>query len=208
MELIFEAFTQADSSITRNYGGTGLGLAICANLVTAMGGRIWAESQLDNGSQFHFIARFGLACASADSSVNAALNSTPADASRSASLRILLVEDNSINQMIARRMLEKRGHSVTSALNGREALAIIHQQSFDLVFMDVQMPEMDGLEATAAVRAQEQLFDRHLPIVAMTAHAMPEDRERCLAAGMDGYLSKPIVPDELDAVLQRCLSQN
>ncbi|MBZ5726526.1 MAG: response regulator [Acidobacteriia bacterium] len=111
--------------------------------------------------------------------------------------RVLLAEDNAVNQKLASRLLEKRGHRVTLTVNGREALAAIHQEDFDLVLMDVQMPEMDGFEATAAIRAQEEGTGRHLTIVAMTAHAMQGDRERCLAAGMDGYIKKPVKPQEL-----------
>jgi CheY-like chemotaxis protein len=108
------------------------------------------------------------------------------------SLRILLVEDNPINQMVARRMLEKKGYDVAVAENGKEALRALDGQAFDAVLMDVQMPEMDGLEAAAAIRAREQGTDRRLPIIALTAHAMNGDRERCLAAGMDGYVTKPV----------------
>ena len=107
-------------------------------------------------------------------------------------LRVLLVEDNFINQKVASRMLEKNGHTVVTVNNGKEALDILADQQFDAVLMDVQMPEMDGLEATAAIRASEQGTDRHLPIVALTAHALTGDRERCLGAGMDGYISKPV----------------
>src|SRR4051794_16217508 len=107
-------------------------------------------------------------------------------------LRVLLVEDNIINQKVASRMLEKNGHNVFTVNNGREALDVLGEQQFDAVLMDVQMPEMDGLEATAAIRASEQGTDRHLPIVAFTARALTGDRERCLDAGMDGYLSKPV----------------
>ena len=107
-------------------------------------------------------------------------------------LRVLLVEDNLINQKVASRMLEKNGHNVVTVNNGREALDMLGEKEFDAVLMDVQMPEMDGLEATAAIRAGEQGTDRHLPILAFTAHALTGDRERCLEAGMDGYLSKPV----------------
>jgi len=121
-------------------------------------------------------------------------------------LRILLAEDNAVNQKLASRLLEKRGHTVAVASNGREALKVLEKQRFDLVLMDVSMPEMDGLEATRAIRTAERTTGAHLPILAMTAHAMKGDRERCLDAGMDGYVSKPVQAQELfeaaEAVLQ------
>ena len=117
-------------------------------------------------------------------------------------LRILLVEDNAVNQLLARRMLEKRGNTVLVAGNGKEALAALEKNLFDLVFMDVQMPEMDGLQATAAIRMKEKSTGDHVPIVAMTAHAMSGDEDRCRAAGMDDYLTKPIRPQELNDMLQ------
>jgi len=120
-------------------------------------------------------------------------------------LRVLVAEDNLVNQQLAKRLLEKRGHRVVVAANGREALAAVEKENFDLVLMDVQMPEMDGLEATAAIREKEKDNGARLPVVALTAHAMKGDRERCLAAGMDGYLSKPIRSQELDKVLDSCL---
>jgi CheY-like chemotaxis protein len=120
-------------------------------------------------------------------------------------LHILLVEDNPINQKVAQRLLERAGHSVTLAANGREAVDHVCNRRFDLVLMDVQMPEMDGLEATVAIRQQEAGTDRHLPIVALTAHAMVGDRERCLAAGMDGYVSKPVQPPLLFRAMEDAL---
>ena len=116
-------------------------------------------------------------------------------------LRMLLAEDNAVNQRLAVRLLEKRGHSVVVAGNGLEALQALEKESFDLVFMDVQMPEMDGLEATAAIREKEKMSGQHQPIIALTAHAMKGDREKCIAGGMDGYLTKPIRPQELDEIL-------
>ena len=119
-------------------------------------------------------------------------------------LRILLAEDNAVNQKLASRLLEKHGHNVVTAANGRQALERLENESFDLVLMDVQMPEIDGFEATAAIRKKEEATGTHLPIMAMTAHAMQGDKERCLAAGMDGYLSKPLNVKELLAVLRPC----
>jgi two-component system, sensor histidine kinase and response regulator len=121
-------------------------------------------------------------------------------------LRVLLVEDNSVNQKLAARLLEKRGHHVTVTANGLEALGALDRENFDVVFMDVQMPEMDGIAATAAIRLRERGTNSHLPIMAMTAHAMQGDRERCLAAGMDGYISKPINSSELTELLERFLA--
>jgi CheY-like chemotaxis protein len=341
---VFEAFSQADNSTTRQYGGTGLGLSISMRLVAMMGGEIWVQSESGQGSQFHFTVRLevpGAAQASAskivpeilagvkvlvvdDNRTNlrilnaifkrwemeatlveggeaALLRLSEAhaagepfllvvtdmhmpemdgfalierirqrpelsaaivimltsagyrgDALRcrelgistyllkpirqselrdaitevlgqpdpkgksplitryslsdshhpSTILRILLAEDSPVNQRVASRLLEKRGHRVQVVANGREALAVLKTETFDLVFMDIQMPEIDGLEVTAEIRKKERDGPLHLPVIALTAHAMKGDRERCLAAGMDGYLSKPIRSQELDEILE------
>jgi signal transduction histidine kinase/CheY-like chemotaxis protein len=350
LQVIFDPFSQADSSTTRKYGGTGLGLTISSRLVGMMGGKIWVESELGRGSQFHFNARLGIANTKAievgaiappeilravrvlvvddnrtnrrilegmlgrwemkSSSVQdgeealAKLSEAQeagapfalilmdmhmpkmdgfelierirqkpgmstatimmltsaghrGDAARcqklgvaayllkpirqselreaiarvlgareqkgaiklitryslhdarepGTSLRILLAEDNAVNQRLASRLLEKRGHSVVVAGNGREALDALEKGSFDLMFMDVQMPVMDGFEATEAIRKKEGAGGVRLPIVALTAHAMKGNREKCLAGGMDGYLSKPIRPQELDEILNSYLAR-
>ena len=350
LKLIFDPFSQADTSTTRKYGGTGLGLTISSRLVGMMGGRIWVESEIGKGSQFHFTAQFENADQSAieigtiappeilrnvnvlvvdDNRTNRLILSAMlgrwemkpsmaqdgeealsklseaqaagepfalivmdmhmpnmdgfeliekihrsphpstatimmltsaghrGDAARcqelgvaayllkpirqselreaiarvlgakehkgaiplitryslqdarepSTSLRVLLVEDNRVNQRLATRLLEKRGHSVSLAGDGREALATLEKESFDLVLMDLQMPEMDGFEATAVIRKKEITSGGHQSIVALTAHAMKGDREKCLAVGMDGYLTKPIRPHELDEMLQTYVAQ-
>ena len=342
---IFDPFTQADLSTTRKYGGTGLGLTISTRLVVMMGGKIWVESEIGRGTQFHFTMQLGVSDAkiievgtiaspeilrgvrvlvvddnrtnrrilegmlkrwemkpaSAEGGEQALIALSAAhereepyglvltdmhmpkmdgfslieqirqkpelstatimmltsaghrgDAARcqelgvaayllkpirqsdlreaiarvlgareqqgaiplitryslqdardpAASLRVLVAEDNPVNQRLATRLLEKRGHRVVVVANGLEALAEVDKESFDMILMDVQMPEMDGLEATAAIRQREKGTGIHRPVIALTAHAMKGDRERCLAAGMDGYLAKPIRPQELDEVLE------
>jgi signal transduction histidine kinase/ActR/RegA family two-component response regulator len=195
--LIFEAFSQADGSTTRRFGGTGLGLTITAKLVALMGGRIWIESEIGQGSTFHVTLPFVLdRAATPVATARPLLSSAPARA-----LRVLLAEDNRVNQRLATRLLEKMGHHVTLAENGRIAVDTVARQTFDLVLMDVQMPEMDGLEATALIRTTELGTGRHLPILAVTAHVMKGDREKCLASGMDGYLSKPLDPTALAATM-------
>jgi len=349
-KIIFDPFTQADTSTTRRYGGTGLGLTISTRLVGMMGGKIWVDSQVARGTQFYFTARMGIADVEVievgsiapleilrglkvlvvdDNRTNrrilegmlrrwdmkptsveggeealTQLSTARAaagpyaliltdvhmpmmdgfslverirqrpelstatimmltsaghrgDAARCqelgvaayllkpirqselreaiarvlgakeqkgaiplltryslkdardplSTLRVLLVEDNPVNRLLATRLLEKRGHGVVVAENGREALDALENESYDLVFMDVQMPEIDGIEATLAIREREKTNGKHQPIIALTAHAMKGDHERCLDAGMDGYLSKPIRTQELDEILEKYVAR-
>jgi len=200
-DVIFDSFTQADGSTSRKYGGSGLGLAICARIVELMDGHIWVESTPSVGTTFHFTVVFGVAPASEDP-----LAAPPLPAVVR-SLRVLLAEDNPVNRLLAVKLLEKDGHTVTTAADGREAVERLAREAFDVVLMDVQMPEMNGFEATAAIRARERGTGRHQFIVALTAHALRGDRERCLEAGMDSYVSKPISRASLAAVLAEAASQ-
>ncbi len=199
-ESIFEAFTQAEVSTTRRYGGTGLGLAICRDLIRLMQGRIWVESRVGTGSTFHFTAAFGRT--SGISIKPLSPRSTPI-VTAPASMRVLIVEDGHVNQLVSARMLEKRGHLVTLASNGQEAIDFFNSEPFDAILMDVQMPGMNGFEATAAIRAIEHNSSAHVRIIAMTANAMKGDRDECLAAGMDDYIAKPLHSAELFQIVEK-----
>ena len=205
-EKIFAAFSQADGSMARKYGGTGLGLAICLRLVEKMAGKIWIESTPQKGSSFHFTANLGVLPAEETQARPGVESSAESLAPQAGLCRVLVVEDNAVNRRLAQRILEKRGFQVTLAVDVKQALLAAETDTFDLILMDIQMPEMDGFEATAAIRKREQLAQKHTPIIALTAHAMKEDRERCLSAGMEAYVTKPIRPDELFRTIHELLT--
>jgi two-component system, sensor histidine kinase len=199
---IFEEFTQADGSTTRKYGGTGLGLSITRKLVEMHGGRIWVESEQGRGSVFHVFLELPEA---GPAQVEAMPKTAePAGAPKSCSAHILIVEDNPVNQKVVTGLLGKRGYQTTAVNHGCEAIEALEHTAFDLVLMDVQMPVLDGLEATQFIRQDPRWRD--LPIVGLTAHAMQGDRERCLAAGMNEYVPKPVQPPLLLATVRKCLA--
>ncbi len=207
-ERIFAPFTQVDASSTRIHGGTGLGLTIASELIQAMGGTLTVRSELGHGSAFSFTvpllyeSQRGIAqrpaCSNSDVQSSAAELMIGDKAGES--LNVLLAEDTPTNQMLVVHVLEKRGHHVQVACDGRTAVKLAAQGAFDVILMDLQMPQMDGLQATAAIRALPGMA--RVPIIALTAHAMVGDRERCLAAGMDGYLAKPLNLRELIEVVE------
>lgn len=201
-QQLFSAFTQADGSTTRKYGGTGLGLAIVRQLVDMMDGELGVDSDVGEGARFWFVIPVG---------TSKALNEDSSSKQRADNGkiigRVLLVEDNPVNEMVARKMLEKLGLDSVTAGNGHEALDILERESVDVVLMDCQMPEMDGFEATRRLRERERLTESDaLPVIAMTANVMEGDRELCLQAGMDDYLGKPVRMDELESTLRRWLN--
>jgi signal transduction histidine kinase/CheY-like chemotaxis protein len=198
---LFEQFYQAETSISSRFGGTGLGLAISKELVQAMGGTIGVESTLGSGSTFWI--RIPLPVHRSEQVIDSQVGMSSADdVEMVRPATIMLAEDNAVNQRIAQRLLEKRGHTVLTAGNGEDAVQLWAEKQFDLIFMDCQMPVMDGYSATAEIRRRENQGHR-TPIVALTAAAMKGERERCLQAGMDDYLAKPIDLTELHRVLRR-----
>jgi PAS domain S-box-containing protein len=199
-KTIFKSFTQADGSITRKYGGTGLGLTISTRLVEMMEGRIWVASSGDDGSTFCFTARMGV---SNDILLKPAAEPRAPDVVGRFGRRVsvLVAEDNVVNRALIVRLLEKEGCEVSVVGNGHQAVEEMQRRDIDLVLMDLEMPEMGGLEATRRIREREKQTGKHVPIVALTAHVLAGDRRRCLDAGMDAYVPKPIRPNVLLATI-------
>jgi len=210
MKSLFTPFWQADSSSTRKYGGTGLGLALAKHLAQLLGGKLWAESEYEEGSTFYFTARFSLPDASAISPYQES-KTEPIKEEAVASeqietrnnMHLLLVDDAEINQMVAEALLTSMGYTVDTANNGQEAIDMIEAHEYDAVLMDIQMPVMDGLSATARIRESDKYKD--LPIIAVSAHAMSEDKEKSLNSGMNDHITKPIDPDTLFETLNKWL---
>ncbi|MDM8568250.1 ATP-binding protein [Thiotrichales bacterium HSG1] len=196
---LFNPFTQADGSTTRKFGGTGLGLTICKRLITMMEGKIWVESQLNQGSSFNFTVTFGIQTKNAE---QLPMKTSTDTITLTKEIKVLLVEDNKLNQQLAKKILKNKGITVLVANDGQEAVNMVFKNKFDAILMDIQMPKMDGYEATNIIR--QQYID--LPIIAMTANAMIGDKEKCLQAGMNDYLSKPIEIKELLHVLVKWIS--
>jgi signal transduction histidine kinase/CheY-like chemotaxis protein/HPt (histidine-containing phosphotransfer) domain-containing protein len=199
-QKIFDPFTQADSSTSRSYGGTGLGLAITRKLVELMGGSISLSSQPGIGSTFTLELPFGIA---GQVEMNSVADSAPASERQQHPLSILLAEDVPINQELATIVLEQLGHTVSLASNGAEAVEMFYSSRFDLVLMDMQMPLMDGLQATRAIREREHNSGHRVPIIAMTANASENDRQNCLESGMDDFIVKPVRAEVLRKTLAR-----
>jgi len=200
MDRLFHPFSQVDASTTRRFGGTGLGLAICNRLAKMMGGEMWAESEIGKGSTFHFTIR---AKSAPDEPIDTSMPISRIEADNredlNLDLHILIADDNTVNQMVAQKMLKRLGYRADVAANGIEVLQALERQTYDVILMDVLMPEMDGLEATKAIR---QRWSDGPKIIAMTASALMGDHEKCIAAGMDGYISKPTTIEDLSAALK------
>lgn len=205
---LFESYSQAEKSTARRHGGTGLGLTISKKLVEMMDGTIEVESEIGKGSKFYFIIELkqGKTLKATDKS-SIKNQETEKEKTSFKQLSVLIVEDQLINRKIIFQLLKRKGHKITSAENGKIALEKAKSEKFDMIFMDIQMPEMDGLEATKLIRKFEKDNKTHTPIIAMTAHAMKGDKEVCLAAGMNHYVTKPINPAELYSVIEKLQSK-
>ncbi|MDF2942419.1 MAG: hypothetical protein K0S01_1277 [Herbinix sp.] len=201
LSKLFQSFSQIEYSFTKQYGGTGLGLVISKQLVEMMGGRIEVESNVGIGSSFKFIIKF-----KKGSSINSPQKTFLSISKASKQLNVLLVEDDLINQKVILKMLHEKGHSVQTAMNGIEALELFHKKIYDVILMDIQMPKMNGIVAAAKIKLLEKV-NQHTPIIAMTAYALRGDREKFLNLGMDAYIAKPILMDELFYILEQVTSK-
>ena len=200
-QSLFESFVQSDASVTSKYGGSGLGLAITKRLVEAMSGYIDVESEPGKGSRFWFEIALRKVTAEEQRVVETVVEETDYESFEHKPMRILVVEDVVPNQIVARKLIEKFGHRVDIAGNGIEAVEAVKNRPYDMVFMDVRMPELDGLSATRIIRNLQGEM-RNIPIVAMTANAFEEDVRECLEAGMDDFIPKPVSKQKIQEVLE------
>ena len=209
MDKLFQSFSQLDASTTRKYGGSGLGLAISKRLSELMGGQVGVKSEYGVGSTFWFTVVLDKQSGDAQEPSEPIATGPPLSKERKGSVRILLAEDNPVNQNAAMHILQaKLGYKTDAVVNGLEVIESLTAQDYDLVLMDCQMPEMDGYEATRVIRAPNSSVRNHnIPIIAMTANAMKGDREKCLAAGMDDYIAKPVDPQDLADLIERILAE-
>ncbi|MFN2267197.1 MAG: PAS domain S-box protein, partial [Desulfonatronovibrio sp.] len=218
INMLFKKFSQIDSSSSRKHGGTGLGLAISKQLTLMMGGEIGVNSTFGQGSEFWFTVKLQKEAGGCLLQDNDGEFNNKHSINDMYNANILLAEDNQVNQLVASKILKKLGHKVSIASDGEEAVQAFKNNSFDLIFMDVQMPGTDGLEATRQIRnlesdniphlADEMLDEKKIPIIALTAHALKEDKERCLAAGMDDYITKPITRKGIESLLEKWITKN
>lgn len=205
--FIFEKFSQTDSSTRRRYGGSGLGLAICKHIVSLLDGQIWYDSEEGKGSNFYFRINFGLPGFEITNNTELNEGNNYENKINLRSLNILLAEDNVLNVKVAQSFLEKSGHTVTVAKNGKVVLEKVKENTYDLILMDIEMPEMDGIEAAQIIREGGiDIVDKNIPIIALTAHALNEIKERCQLAGMNHFIAKPIDFKGLDVVMAKVLS--
>ncbi len=200
-KMIFDSFTQADASTTRKYGGSGLGLSICARLTEMMNGKIGVESSLEKGSTFFVELPLKRSSEIYKSEAQEVSSNTKA-------LKILIAEDNRVNQKVTQGILQKYRYKTEIAQNGFRVLSALERDHFDLILMDIQMPEMDGFECTQIIRQKERSTKAHIPIIAMTAHALAEEQKKCMLAGMDAYLTKPIETQTLLRLIKNCAEKN
>lgn len=203
MDKLFKTFSQVDGSTTRRHGGTGLGLVISKNLVKMMGGQLWVESAKNHGSTFCFTLPFHIGASVEEKQQLRKNLGEPVSA-----MKLLLVEDDAVSRNVIQRLLQEIGHQVDTAVNGVEALSLWRQKKYDAMIMDIQMPELDGIETTKRIRVAESDTGNHIPIMALTAHALVGDRERFLAAGMDEYMAKPVQMAELSEKIELLSQQN
>jgi CheY-like chemotaxis protein/HPt (histidine-containing phosphotransfer) domain-containing protein len=203
MERLFLNFSQLDESMARTYGGTGLGLAISKQLVERMGGAIRVQSEEGKGSVFSFAIPFAVVRGEVRAREAIPAPSGERPAPTAGQVRVLVAEDEPVNREVTVAYLQRKGWQVTAVCNGRAALEALNSEPFDVVLMDVQMPEVDGFEATRRIREQEGSGGDRVPIIGLTAHALKGDREKCLGAGMDDYLAKPVEPETLYSAVER-----